>query len=137
MELQIVSDRPFKPWQNISMDLIDFSQNALPQAPKYILVVVDNYSRYMFAKTMVNKTAETTAKNLEKILDDINKFKRDDQKITKIITDDGGEFKGPVITLLKERKIGIQRALGGNPQQNGIVERVNGKVKQIIGKKCM
>jgi transposase InsO family protein len=124
--------RPLKPWQNISMDLIDYSQNAAPNAKKYVLVVIDNFSRYMIVRAMNNKLSTTTARFLEQILDEVHK--EFDAHITKIITDDGGEFKGPVITLLEERKIGIQRALGGNPQQNGLVERANGKLKLIIGK---
>ena len=36
--------------------------------------------------------------------------------------------------MLKKRGIGIRRALGGNPQQNGIVERANGKIKNLIKK---
>ena len=55
-------------------------------------------------------------------------------RVAQIIPDGGGELKGPVITLLEKRKIGIQRSLGGNPQQNGLVERANGKLKRIIGK---
>ena len=82
---------------------------------------------------MRDKTAKTTAKHLASILDEIGK-KFGNPEITKIITDDGSEFKGDVSTLLKKRGIGIQRALGGNPQQNGLVERANGKVKQLIGK---
>ena len=35
---------------------------------------------------------------------------------------------------MKKRGIEIRRALGGNPQQNGIVERANGKIKNLIKK---
>ena len=40
-----------------------------------------------------------------------------------ILTDDGGAFKGAVNALIKKRDIGKIRTLGGNPQQNGMVER--------------
>ena len=125
--------RPMKPWQNISMDLIDYSQNAAPNAKKYVLVVIDNFSRFMIARPMLDKTSKTTERHLRDILRQIQKD-YPTAKITRIITDDGGEFKGEVIDLLEEKKIGIQRALGGNPQQNGLVERANGKLKMIIGK---
>lgn len=125
--------RPMKPWQNISIDLIDFSQNAAPNAQKYILVCIDNFSRYMYTRTMVNKEAATTAKKLEEILDQI-KVEFPSSDIKKIITDDGSEFKGATGKLLEERGIRIQRALGGNPQQNGLVERANGILKLILGK---
>ena len=125
--------RPTFPWNHISIDLIDFSQNAAPNAPKYGLVCVDNFSRYMIVRVMRNKTAKTTARHLETVLDEIRGF-TGGKDIKRIITDDGGEFKGPVNQLLDERGIAIQRALGGNPQQNGLVERANGKVKNILKK---
>ena len=102
-------------------------------ANKYILVVIDNFSRFVIVRPMLNKTAKTTARLLEQILNEIKK-KNKGVDIKNIITDDGSEFKGEVIPLLKKRGIGIRRALGGNPQQNGIVERANGKIKNIIKK---
>ena len=39
--------RPSKPWDNISMDLIDYSGRSAPNGKKYILVVVDNFSRFV------------------------------------------------------------------------------------------
>ena len=125
--------RPSRPWNNISMDLIDYSGRSAPNANKYILVVIDNFSRFVIVRPMLNKTAKTTARLLEQILNEIKK-KNKGIDIKNIITDDGGEFKGEVIPLLKKRGIGIRRALGGNPQQNGIVERANGKIKNIIKK---
>ena len=44
-------------------------------------------------------------------LDEIRGF-TGGKDIKRIITDDGGEFKGPVNQLLDERGIAIQRALG-------------------------
>ena len=130
------SDRfyPTKPWANISIDLIDFSKKVGPGNMKHMLVVIDNFSRFMMTRPMVNKTAAITARHLESILDEIKRDFNKGKEITKIITDDGSEFKGEVITLLKERDIGIQRTLGGNPASNGLVERSNGKLKIIISK---
>ena len=51
-----------------------------------------------------------------------------------ILTDDGGAFKGAVNALIKKRDIGKIRTLGGNPQQNGMVERSNEKLKILISK---
>jgi len=67
------SDRfyPTKPWANISIDLIDFSNKVGPGNMKYILVVIDNFSRFMMTRPMVNKTAAITARHLESILDEI------------------------------------------------------------------
>jgi len=125
--------RPSKPWDNISMDLIDYSGRSAPNGKKYILVVVDNFSRFVLVRPMLNKEAKTTARHLTSILDEIKKLTKG-VDIKNIITDDGSEFKGETSAVLKKRGIGIRRALGGNPQQNGIVERANGKIKNLIKK---
>ena len=56
--------RPSKPWDNISMDLIDYSGRSAPNGKKYILVVVDNFSRFALVRPMLNKEAKTTARHL-------------------------------------------------------------------------
>ena len=55
--------------------------------------------------------------------------------------DDGSEFKGAkyknqkgFIQVLKDNGIERRLILGGNPQQNGMVERANGKLKMILAK---
>ena len=48
--------------------------------------------------------------------------------------DDGPEFKGDYAKLLSNLKIEKRRTLAGQPQSNGLVERANGKLKQIIFK---
>ena len=128
------SFRPSRPWQNISMDLMDFQFKSAPNARyKYVLHVLDNFSRFSIVRGMPDKTSATTAKYLKQILDEIkNKF--NDPDIKNIITDDGNEFKKDTTKLLKDRGIGIRRALGGNPQQNGLVEKKNFLIKRIMQK---
>ena len=112
--------RPSKPWDNISMDLIDYSGRSAPNGKKYILVVVDNFSRFVLVRPMLNKEAKTTARSrhLTSILDEI---KGTLKKLTKgvdiknIITDDGSEFKGETSAVLKKRGIGICRRTSASP----------------------
>ena len=125
--------KPTKPWYQMSMDLIDFTNKPGRSGMRYILVVIDNFSRYMMTVTLTDKTAAKTAVGLRKVLDKV-KSEFGNPDITSILTDDGGEFKGAVNTLLKQRDIRKIRTLGGNPQQNGMVERSNGKLKIIISK---
>lgn len=124
--------KPTNPWENCSMDLIDFTGQPA-NGMRYILVFVDNFSRFMLALPMKNKTALTTSKALSVILKVVEREHKP-HKIKSLITDDGGEFKGPTDQLLKENDIKVTRALGGQPFQNGLVERANGKLKKIIGK---
>ena len=68
----------------------------------------------MYVEAITGKTAEKTARGMEKILDrveaDFNKKPR------YILSDDGPEFKGAYIQLLKQRNIEKRRTLGGQPQ---------------------
>ena len=125
----VQSFKPYKPLNSLSADLIDFT-NKPAQIYRYILVVVDNFSRFMFARPMTSKRAETTAKAMSEIMDEIkNTYK----KLPKyVLSDDGSEFKGDYIKLLEKLGVKKKRTLAGAPQSNGMVERANGKLKMLL-----
>ena len=125
----VQSFKPYKPLNSLSADLIDFT-NKPSQLFRYILVVVDNFSRFMFSRALTSKKASTTAKGMADILDEIRETYK---KVPKyILSDDGSEFKGDYITLLEERGIRKKRTLAGAPQSNGMAERANGKLKMLL-----
>lgn len=124
-----VSFSPYKPLDSLSADLIDFT-NKPAQQYRYILVVIDNYSRYMFAEAITGKKARKTAKAMEKILDRIKK--EYDETPSYILSDDGSEFKAEYVKMLESRDIEKRRTIGGAPQSNGMAERANGKLKMLL-----
>ena len=125
----VQSFKPYKPLNSLSADLIDFT-NKPAQLFRYILVVVDNFSRFMFSRALTSKKASTTARGMAEILDEI---KETHKKVPKyILSDDGSEFKGDYITLLEKRGIRKKRTLAGAPQSNGMAERANGKLKMLL-----
>ncbi|GKA99819.1 retrovirus-related pol polyprotein from transposon TNT 1-94 [Tanacetum coccineum] len=89
---------------------------------KYILVIVDDYSRFTWVKFLRSKdeTPEVVIKFLKQIQIGLNKT------IRYIHTDNGTEFVNQVLTKYYER-VGIfhQKSVLETPQQNGIVERQN------------
>ena len=122
---------PTTPFASLSADLIDFTNKPARQF-RYILVVIDNFSRFMYTEAMTSKTAATTGKAMGKILD---KIVEDHNKVPGyVLGDDGSEFKGEYMAVLKERGIKKRRTLGGQPQSNGLVERANGKLKRVMAK---
>ena len=133
---------PTVPFKGMSIDLIDF--NFKPSGTlRYIIVLIDNFSRKMFTTPISGKTAEKTAIGMKKLFEQIKAQNGQEAfgSIKYILSDDGSEFKGDFDKLLKEqtnerRKNGIdrRRTLGGNPAQNGLVERQNGKVKMLMAK---
>ena len=68
---RIVSSHiPFRPFFSLSLDLIDKSNN--PSAGyHYILVIIDNFSRHLWAYPLKRKTSLETASRLEEFLTDI------------------------------------------------------------------
>ena len=127
----VQSFKPSKPFFNLSADLIDFTNKPAKQF-RYILIVIDNFSRYLFAEPITAKTADKVASAMTKILKRIKTQFRKEVKY--ILSDDGSEFKGAYIQLLDKNNIVKRRTLGGQPQSNGMVERANGKLKIIMAK---
>ena len=124
------------PLRSLSADLLDF-QNKPARQFRYVLVVVDNFSRYMWTRPMTGKTAEKTAKGMDSILDEVEKKRATilpDADSGYILSDDGPEFKSDYIQLLKKKNWKKIRTLGGQPQSNGLVERANGKLKMVLRK---
>ncbi|GJS57203.1 integrase, catalytic region, zinc finger, CCHC-type containing protein [Tanacetum coccineum] len=89
---------------------------------KYILVIVDDYSRFTWVKFLRSKdeTLEVVIKFLKQIQVGLNKT------IRYIRTDNGTEFVNKDLTTYYER-VGIfhQKTVPRTPQQNGVVERRN------------
>ena len=133
---------PVSPFHSMSIDLIDFNFKPSGQY-RYIIVLVDNFSRKMFSTPITGKTAEKTALGMKKLFQQIKETQGKEafDKIKYINSDDGSEFKGDFDILLKaqtndKRKNGIKRhrTLGGSPAQNGLVEKMNGRLKMIMAK---
>jgi len=112
---------PVSPFHSLSIDLIDFN-NKPARNYRYILVVVDNFSRKMFCKATTAKEADKIAPAMRTLLEQIKKEPNNkiSNKIPKyLICDDGPEFKGQFISLCKEYGIEKRRTIGGHPEQNG------------------
>ena len=127
--------RPTAPFNSLSVDLIDFNNKPAQSNRRYILVVIDNFSRKMYSKAITSKEPSKTSPAMETILEELkaeNKWSK--LPIKYIISDDGSEWKADFDKMLKTYNIERRRALGGQPQQNGSCERANGKVKMLIAK---
>nr|GEV30208.1 hypothetical protein [Tanacetum cinerariifolium] len=104
------------------MDLCGTMRVQTINGKKYILVIVDDYSRFTWVKFLRSKdeTPELVIKFLQQIQVGLNKTIRD------IRTDNGTEFINKALTAYYER-VGIfhQKIVPRTPQQNGVVERQN------------
>ncbi|GKA94128.1 retrovirus-related pol polyprotein from transposon TNT 1-94 [Tanacetum coccineum] len=106
----------------LHMDLCGPMRVQTINGKKYILVIVDDYSRFTWVKFLRSKdeTPEVVIKFLKQIQIGLNKTVR------YIRTDNGTEFVNQVLTEYYER-VGIfhQKSVPRTPQQNGVVERRN------------
>nr|GEY58423.1 integrase, catalytic region, zinc finger, CCHC-type, peptidase aspartic, catalytic [Tanacetum cinerariifolium] len=104
------------------MDLCGPMRVKTINGKKYILVIVDDYSRFTWVKFFRSKdeTPEIVIKFLQQIQVGLNKTVR------YIRTDNGTKFVSQTLTEYYER-IGIfhQKTVPMTPQQNGIVKRQN------------
>ncbi|GKB25711.1 retrovirus-related pol polyprotein from transposon TNT 1-94 [Tanacetum coccineum] len=106
----------------LHMDLCGPMRVQTINGKKYILVIVDDYSRFTWVKFFRSKdeTPEVVIKFLKQIQVGLNKT------IRYICTDNGIEFVNKDLTAYYER-VGIfqQKTVSRTPQQNGVVERQN------------
>ena len=120
----IISQRPL---ESLQIDLQDFT-NKPSYGYRYVLIVIDVFSRFVWARPIKEKTAKAVKVAFAAIFNSIT----DKDTIRLIMSDDGGEFKGELKTFIKGQGIKyIQRAI---PQANGIVERSNKTTKGILYK---
>ncbi|GJX23402.1 retrovirus-related pol polyprotein from transposon TNT 1-94 [Tanacetum coccineum] len=106
----------------LHMDLCGPMRVQTINGKKYILIIVDDYSRFTWVKFLRSKdeTPEFVIKFLKQIQVGLNKTVR------YIQTDNGTKFVNQVLTEYYE-SVGIfhQKSVLRTPQQNGVVERRN------------
>nr|GEU93460.1 Gag-Pol polyprotein [Tanacetum cinerariifolium] len=106
----------------LHMDLCGPMRVQTINGKKYILVIVDDYSRFTWVKFLRSKdeTPEVVIKVITQIQVGLNKIVR------YVRTDNGTEFVNHTMTEYYER-IGIfhQKTVLRTPQQNGVVKRRN------------
>ncbi|GJU46004.1 retrovirus-related pol polyprotein from transposon TNT 1-94 [Tanacetum coccineum] len=106
----------------LHMDLCRPMRVASINGKKYILVIVDDYSRYTWVYFLLIKDEA-----LDMIIDFINQVQRNlKAQILTIRTDNGTEFKNEKLRAFYA-KLGIvhKTLIARTPQQNGVVERRN------------
>ena len=114
------------------MDLIDlhndaaFSKLGGSNVDKFILVVVNVFTREVYAVPLAKKEPSAVKPALEKILDELPT----NPKI--MSSDQGNEFTGPVATLLKGRDIAQKFKEVGDPNALSVVDRAIQNIKKRI-----
>ncbi|GKT23189.1 DDE-type integrase/transposase/recombinase [Aduncisulcus paluster] len=116
--------RSFGTWQCVSADTIGpFTEDE--QGFKYLVVIVDDFSRFIFIRPTKGISAEeaiTCFRNCFAILG----------TPVRLRTDGGGQYiAAPTEKWLKERKISHKIALPHNHEENGRAERFNREIRKL------
>jgi len=115
------------------MDLLDQRVNPSAAGEKYAIILVEVFSRYMWARTIRDKKPETVAVALGPLLGEIQGSQR---KIPVISTDLGNEWVGKVDELLVERDIVRKTKTPIEKNALGVIDRAMQSLQQIIAKKA-
>lgn len=109
-----------------SMDLVDMNRFAWANnGNKYILVVVDVFSRFVYTFPLKHKTAKDVADNLRKIMTAEHTPKH-------LQSDNGGEFLNDVNELCEEKGIKRRFSRSYSPESNGLVEGINRVIRNKL-----
>ncbi len=112
--------------ERLQVDLVDMSKYAWENNGfKWIITIVDVYSKLAWATPLKNKTANTVAKAIRPILEQYGpKY---------LQSDNGKEFSNDQMTALCE-ELEVKQIYGSpyNPQSQGQVERFNRTLKNFI-----
>ncbi|KAJ9550150.1 hypothetical protein OSB04_014195 [Centaurea solstitialis] len=111
-----------KPLQLIHMDLCGPMRVQSINGKKYVLVMVDDYSRYTWVKFLRSK--DEAPEIIISVLKEVQVNLQ--SQVQKIRSDHGTEFKNKVLGGYLE-SVGIKHTFAAvrTPQQNGVVERRN------------
>ncbi|XP_072896249.1 protein NYNRIN-like [Hemitrygon akajei] len=121
---------PTGPWQEICMDFTDMGARLrTPKNHRYLLVIVDRFSRWVEAFPTRAEDGETVVNVLTQEL--IPRY----GVPTKICTDNGTHFKNEHLARV-EGVLGITHRFGSvyHPESQGLVERANRTIKDKIAK---
>ena len=115
------------------MDLIDLHTDAAFDKAtggvnKFILILVNVFTREVFARPLSKKEPKEVGQALEAILDELP------QEPKVISSDNGKEFLGPVSTMLERRKIVQRFKAVGDVNALGVVDKAIQTIKKTMAR---
>lgn len=121
--------REARPLALLHMDLLGFDGVTDLAGNKYLLVIVDDHSRYLWTIPLKSK-----ANTFAAFRDWLKRIERSsNHKASVIRSDRGGEFmSGEFEELLRSTGLSRQLTIADTPQQNGVAERVNRSITEGV-----
>lgn len=110
----------------LQADLIDMQQFKRYNRFKYILIVIDVFSKKAYAEPLTDKGAKSVTEAMKKI------FNRIGQRIRNLQTDDGKEFFNGTMKRLLEQHNNINHYSSYTTKKASIVERLIRTIKHKL-----
>uniref|UniRef100_A0A8R1EXY8 RNA-directed DNA polymerase n=1 Tax=Caenorhabditis japonica TaxID=281687 RepID=A0A8R1EXY8_CAEJA len=117
-----------KPLEVVALDLLDLGRSSTGN--RYILTIIDLFSRYAGAIAISDKSAETVARAF------LENWMLKEGRIPKaVLTDQGLEFANATFEkIAKMSNIQLIRTKGYHSRMNGAVERFNRTIQTVLKK---
>jgi histone deacetylase 1/2 len=119
-------------FHTLHCDLLDFRTNQSLNGYKFALVITDEYTRYSFAYPLSSKSEKEIVTHFSNLFHFID-TQTDGNRVKVLRADHGTEFTNRSLrALLDSRGISLQLSSPGHPSQNGLAERHNQTIKNIM-----
>lgn len=116
-----------KPNERWAIDLVDMSRfKGANRQYRYILTVVDVFSRYIWLMGLKKKESEDVRDAMDKIIEGVG------DKPRLLMSDNGGEFVGLLAEYCKDQGIKQIHSRSYSPESNGLVESINRRVRDML-----
>ncbi|EYC19204.1 hypothetical protein Y032_0025g1233 [Ancylostoma ceylanicum] len=120
-----------RPFQIVGVDLLEMGLTT--SGNRYIVTVIDHFTKYLGAYPVANKRAETVAEAIFS-----NWICGAGRWPEILLSDRGSEFENEIMAVLCQF-MGIDQKFtkGYCPRENGLTERVNGTIVRMLKKKTV
>ena len=121
----IIAKYPNHRW---AADLVDMGYYSADNKNfKWILTIIDFFTKKVFAYALKNKEAETIRNGFEQICSSVNTYPLILQ------TDNGGEFVNEILRdWATDHNVKLVRTLSYSPTSNGLIENFNNLLRKMI-----
>ena len=138
------TEAPIKTFKDYEPGFLHMDIKYLPQMPdeaarRYLFVAIDRATRWVFAHIYADQSDASSVNFLERL------HEAAPMKITKLLTDNGSQFTDRFTSKKRApsgrhkfdvrcKALGIEHRLSPprHPQTNGMVERFNGRISQVV-----
>jgi hypothetical protein len=125
------ASRATRPLSRLHLDICGPFSAPAHNGDQYLLQIVDDYSRYVWASSMPNRESATVLALLRQFVT-MAEAMHSGHRVSILRSDNGPELvSAPVSAWLLARGIQRERTATYSPHQNGVVERMNRSVVEL------